>query len=55
MRSKGTVVGFVHLSLCLLVWPKLACSKFICSTNDTTYLMHNEGVEFCGIFSLLQL
>ena len=39
----------MHLSVCPM--PKLACSKFIRSTNDTAYLTHNKGVEFCGIFS----
>ena len=29
-------------SVCLLA----ACSKFIRSTNDTTYLTHNKGVKF---------
>ena len=29
--------------------PKLACSKFICSTHDTTYLMYNKGVKICEI------
>ena len=30
---------------------KLACSKFLRSTNKTTYLTHNKGVKICGIFS----
>ena len=47
MHSEGTVIV---LSVCLSVL-KLARSKFICSTNDTTYLTHNKGVKFCGIFS----
>ena len=38
----------ICLSVCLSV---LACNKFICSTNNTTYLTHNKGMEFCGIFS----
>ena len=42
MRSEGTVVGFVCLSVCLSVL-KPACSKFI--------LTHNKGVKFCGISS----
>ena len=44
MPSEGTVV-------CLFVRVKLACRKFITSTNDTAYLTHNKGVKFCGIFS----
>ena len=34
MHSKGMVIRFV----CVL---KIACSKFICSTNTTTYLMYS--------------
>ena len=51
MRSKGTVVVLsVCLSVCLC--PNyMACSKFIHSTNDTTYLMHNKGVKFCRFFT----
>ena len=45
MRSMAMVAGFVLVCVCLFM-PNLACSKFICSTNDTTYLMHNEGVRF---------
>ena len=40
----------VGLLVCLFVL-KLACGKFIPSTNDTTYLTHNKGVKLCGIFS----
>ena len=48
MCSEGTVV-VLSLSVCLC--SKLACSTFIGSINDTTYLTHNQGVKFCGIFS----
>ena len=50
MCSKGTVVGFVCLFVCLSM-VKFTCSGFIRSTNDTTYLTHNKGVKFCEIFS----
>ena len=43
--------GYCNRSVCLSVL-KLACSKFIRSTNDTACLMHNKGVKFCGIFSV---
>ena len=41
---------FVYLSVCLSML-KLAFSKFIRFTSDTTYQTHNKGEKFCGIFS----
>ena len=44
MRSEGTVVGFVCLSVCtsrVSVRPR----------NDTIYLMGDEGQKICGVFS----
>ena len=40
--------------MCLCVCLSLLITrlyKYICSTNDTTYLTHNEGVKFCEVFS----
>ena len=45
-----TCAARVGLSVCLSVL-KLACSKFIPSTNGTTYLTHNKGVNFYEISS----
>ena len=49
MHSEGTAVG---LSVSVL---KLAFGKFICPTNHTAYVTHDEGVKFGWIFSKFAL
>ncbi|CAI8034644.1 hypothetical protein GBAR_LOCUS19482, partial [Geodia barretti] len=47
MRSEGTVVGFVCLSVTLNLTSRMSVRL----TNDTTYLTGNEGQKICGVFS----
>ena len=48
MCSEGMVVGSV--SVCLSVTQHLASPMFVHLTNDTTYLMGNEGQKFQAFF-----
>ena len=55
MRSEGTVVGFVCLSVCMFVC--LSVTLHLTSRisvrlkNDTIYLMGNEGKKILAVFS----
>ena len=58
MRSEGTVVGPVCLSVCLCgpsvcvsVTQHLASPMFVRLKNDTTYLTGNEGQKFRVVLS----
>ena len=57
MRSEGTVVGSVCvcLSVCLSVTLHLTSRMIFRPTNDTTYLMGNEGQNFRAVFTLKML
>ena len=46
MRSEGTVVGFV----CLSVTINLTSRVFVRLTKYTIYLTGNEGQKICGVF-----
>ena len=57
MRSEGTVVGSVCVCVCVCVCESqsvcllLTFPKFVCLTNDTTYLTGNEGQKFRAVLS----
>ena len=51
MRSEGTVVGCMRVSVCLSVTLHLTSRVFVRLTKDTTYLTGNEGQKFCAVFS----
>ena len=47
MRSEGTVVGFVCVSVTLNLTSRMSVRL----TNDTTYLTGNEGQKVKAVFS----
>ena len=50
MRSEGTVVGSVCVSVCLL-WRELTSPVIERVKNKLTYPAADEGQKICGIFS----